>query len=68
MKDVSFINNSQNINLRSPKHYKFISELNSTEKKNSEKKNIFPTKKELMPIGLNKKINEDNKDDGCFIF
>jgi serine/threonine protein kinase len=68
MKDVSFINKSQNINLRSPKHYKFISELNSTEKKNSEKKNIFPTKKELMPIGLNKKINEDNKDDGCFIF
>ena len=27
MKDISFIKKSQNINLRSSKHYKFISEL-----------------------------------------
>ena len=62
--DRFYNNQSQDMNLRI-NHYKFISELNSSSKK-EEKLKI--RNKGINPIDYNKIIKEDDKDDGCFIF
>ena len=62
--DRFYNNQSQDMNLRI-NHYKFISELNSSSKK-EEKLKI--RNKGINPIDYNKIIKEEDKDDGCFIF
>ena len=66
-KDISFINQSQDKNLRI-NHYKFLSELNSTERKNNEKKNRIFLKKDINPTGFSNILTEENKNNGCFLF
>ena len=64
--DTFYNNQSQDMNLRI-NHYKFISELNSSSKKEKEKMKFI--KKGINPIGFNKIIKEEeDKDDACFIF
>ena len=68
IKDViSFNNQSQDMNLR-VNHYKFLSELNSTERKKKEKESRIFLKKHIIPMDYNKMINEKNNDTACFIF
>ena len=66
-KDISLINQSQDKNLR-VNHYKFLSELNSTERKNNEKKNRIFIKKDVNPTEFNHVLKEENKNSGCFLF
>ena len=68
IKDViSFNNQSQDMNLR-VNHYKFLSELNSTERKKKEKEDRIFLKKKIIPMDYNKIINNKSKDNACFIF
>ena len=64
---ISFNNQSQDMNLR-VSHYKFLSELNSTERKKKEKESRIFLKKHIIPMDYNKMINEKNNDTACFIF
>ena len=64
---ISFNNQSQDMNLR-VSHYKFLSELNSTERKKKEKESRIFLKKQIIPMDYNKMINEKNNDTACFIF
>ena len=65
IQDNFFYNKSQDMNLR-VNHYKFISELNSTSKKEKGKK--FLRKKDMTPINYNSITYEENKSNQCFIF
>ena len=62
---ISFINQSQEMNLRIS-HYKFISELNNSFKETERKNKKIWLKKE-MPIKNEKKLSEDNKNNECII-
>ena len=48
-------------------NYKFISELNSSSKKENEKENTF-RKKDLIHFDFHETTSEKNKDNECFIF
>ena len=63
---ISFNNQSQDMNFR-VNHYKFLSELNSTERKKIEKENRIFLKKQMIPNNI-KVTNEKDKDTACFIF
>ena len=66
IKDViSFNNQSQDLNFR-VNHYKFLSELNSTQRNIIEKENSIFLKKKM--IQNDKKETNENKDIACFIF
>ena len=55
------------MNLRTS-NYKFITELNSSNKKTNEKEKLNLRTKDLIPINYNKITTEENKEKGCFIF
>ena len=65
--DIFNTNKSQDMNLRTS-NYKFITELNSSNKKTNEKEKLNLRTKDLIPINYNKITTEENKEKGCFIF
>ena len=66
VQDSNFNNQSQDMKMRI-NNYKFISELNSSSKKEIEKENTF-RKKDLIPFDFHETTSEKNKDNECFIF
>ena len=66
LSDGAFSNESKNNNFKlfNDSHYKFLSELNSTSRKNKEKEN----KRRKKTVDYNKITNGQIKDKNCFIY